>query len=355
MGRLVLVAMVVGSAVADAHADGVGNEVTLGTSETSPGNPRSAYLSDRLWLSTDVRDVVTIRAEGSVTRDAAAAPDGTWSFPDQGGVIFRLGTSVDYYPSNHVALGVEADVSPETETSTSTPVSLPDPRGRMTGYAEILSQTSSWGVGADVEYDSAGDSGFEWVAGLGAGVQTLHSYQRVLSVRSEDGMPVSRDVLNCSTIDAECSDELAAALRGMAQTVRQVRISANALGTIRERTDVGIGSAYYLYTSDPTAVGYFSLASLGRDQTLGEGLALAPLRFTARPSVVHRIGRLQLGTWFQYGRYVADEGDVLALGLRVQVRIGDFRVWAAAVGQQDLASGDSPRSASVCLGGRVRL
>ena len=355
MGRLLLVAVVVGAAFADARADGVGNEVTLGTSETTPGNPRSAYVSDRLWLSADVKDVVTIRAEGSVTRDAAAAPDGSWSFPDQGGLIFRLGTSVDYYPSAHVAIGVEADMSPETETSTATPVVLQDPRGRIPGYAEVLSATSTWGVGADVEYDSAGDSAFEWVAGVGAGVQTFASYQRVLSVRDADGMPVPRDALDCDRADAECSDELAAALRGMAESVRQIRLSANALGTIHERTDVGVGASYYLYTSDPTEVGYFSLASLGRDQSLGEGLALAPLRFSARPSVVHRVGRLQLGTWFQYGRYVADEGQLAALGLRVQVQLGSFRVWCAAVGQQDFATGDSPRSASVSLGARVRF
>src|SRR5262245_3013115 len=157
LGRIAVGVVVIVSASADATADGVGNELTVGTSEATAGNPSSAYVSNRLWGSIDLRDVVTLRAEGTFTRDAAAAPGG-WSFDNQGGNIFRVAASVDVYPSEHVAFGVEADVSPETETSTSTPITFVNATGGMLpGYAEVQSQSSSYGFGADVEYDSAGD------------------------------------------------------------------------------------------------------------------------------------------------------------------------------------------------------
>src|SRR5262245_2287561 len=86
---------------AGARADGVGNELTVGTTEPTADNPRTGYVSNRLWGSADFRDVVTVRAEGTITRDAAAGADG-WSFDDRGGNVFRLATSVDVYVSRHV-------------------------------------------------------------------------------------------------------------------------------------------------------------------------------------------------------------------------------------------------------------
>jgi hypothetical protein len=349
---------VLGTAVAVARADGVGTEVTVGSSEATDTTSSSGFISDRLWGSVDAKDVLTVRAEGSFTRDAAATPDG-WAFDDDSVNLFRFAGSLDLYPSEHVAIGFEANLGTERSTTSSASVGLQRATGGdiVPGAVDVHSSTSTWGVGADVEYDSAGESRFEWVAGVGVNVQTFTSFAQLGDVTTESGMVVDPSWI-IQTCDARaCNiDELNAMMDGQSESLRQVRISANGLGTIAADTDVGLGASYYLYTADPTKLGTFSLAALGRDQILGEGLHYAPVELTVRPNVSHRIGRVQLGSWFEYARYVADEGDAFAIGVRVQVRVGAFRVWLGGVGQQERSGpGDSPKSAQVSLGTRVRF
>jgi hypothetical protein len=347
---------VLGTAVAVARADGVGNEVTVGSTEGAGRTPKKGFVSDRLWGSVDVRDVLTVRAEGSFTRDVVAA-DG-WTFADDGMSTFRLAASVDIYPSEHVAIGLEGTVTPATGTSSRTSVELQRVGGDTTvpGYADVYSWSSTWGVTGDVEYDSAGDSRFEWVAGAAVGVQTFNSFYRLDQLSTESGMILGGD-WNVETCDADGCDgmTLTDAKDGKSASLQQVRLSTNGLATIYTDTDVGVTASYYLYTSDPTELGLFSLGAVARDQVLGEGLHYAPVELSAKPSVTHRIGRVQLGSWFEYARYVGDEGDAFALGLRVQVRVGAFRVWLGGVGQQERGPGDSPRSAQASLGARVRF
>src|SRR5690349_16610270 len=101
---------VLGTAVAVARADGVGNEVTVGSTEGTGRNPSTGFVSDRLWGNVDFRDVVTVRAEGSFTRDAVSAAG--WEFADDGMNSFRFAASVDIYPSEHVAIGLDGNVTP---------------------------------------------------------------------------------------------------------------------------------------------------------------------------------------------------------------------------------------------------
>jgi hypothetical protein len=340
-----------------ALADGVGNEVTAGSSEAAADGASTTFISNRLWGTADIHDAVTVRAEGSFTRDASSSR----GFDDRGGNIYRLVTSVDFYPSDHVAIGVEGSYSPPTSTTSLSTVPLARPGGDVAaeGRAEVLSRSSTWSAGADIEYDSAGDSSFEWVVGTGVGVHTYSSFQQLGDVFNAVGGMVEPGLVIAQCGDmVECSDEVAAAMAGMAETVHQVKMSATGMATIATDTDAGVTGSYSLYTADPTELGFFRLAALGRDQVLGEGTPHAPVRFTARPNVAHRIGRVQLGSWFEYARYVADEGDALALGLRVQVRVGGFRIWCAGVGQHDRGGGPDGaplRGGSLSLGARVRF
>ena len=103
-------------------------------------------------------------------------------------------------------------------------------------------------------------------------------------------------------------------------------------------TDVGVDGSYYLYDKDPPQVGYLSITRAG--QAAGGG-GIAPVLYSATPSLVHRFGPVMAMSSVAYSKYVGQQGHDASATLRLQYKLafdGDHRLklWAKLTGSHDV-------------------
>jgi hypothetical protein len=151
-------------------------------------------------------------------------------------------------------------------------------------------------------------------------VNHFQSLQAITALIDPDGlMYTPRQVADhCEAFG--CSRALEAALVPRGTLLTQLAISAGVLHTIERDGDLGLSATCYLYDKDPTQVGYFSLATLGRGN-LGTGAGVAPLRYAVSPSIGNRWGALSGTLAVTYGIYIQDLGYDLTASLRLQYKL----------------------------------
>ena len=123
---------------------------------------------------------------------------------------------------------------------------------------------------------------------------------------------------HCTT--HQCSDELRASLSPKGTRLTQLAINAGVMHTMEGNGDLGLSASYYLYDKDPTQVGYFSLATLGRGN-LGNGVSIAPRRYSFSPSIGNRWGALSGTLAVTYGVYIRELGYDLTTSAKVQYKL----------------------------------
>ena len=182
---------------------------------------------------------------------------------------------------------------------------------------------------------------------------------RALQVR---GQPVSAERITelCARArnTAGCQ-QATAALGNHPDSLLQARLALGVTETLYDHTDIGVRGAYSLYNQDPTSAGYFSVATAGRgeDPSLGQGVPVAPLKYTVRPSVAHRFGKLGLNLSYEYGHYVGAEGESHAVGFKASYKLSKcWRMWLAGEDRADFdPRGVTRYQLTVALGARLRL
>src|SRR5215469_10273362 len=142
---------------ATGRATSVANELGVGTTQTTPVNPRSGYLYDRLTTVLDISDPLSLRLEVVGTHDIATSPQHGARFQLVGREIFSASAGLDWELSEHVFLYGEGFFSPTSSTSSDAPVAL-----GTTGQADALINSTSHAQGflAKIGYDTAGDSDY---------------------------------------------------------------------------------------------------------------------------------------------------------------------------------------------------
>jgi len=147
----------------------------------------------------------------------------------------------------------------------------------------------------------------------------------------------------------KCGQNVLNALKATPSTLSFERLSAGATARLFRATDLTLLGDYYVYNQDPSQVGYFGLAAVGREG----GLPIAPLRYLIRPEVQHRFGDLTAKVWLQAGEYVTGTAETTAaIGLRLQYKLSKaFRAWMTVSGQRDVdANGNESRFGTVSGG-----
>ena len=340
-----------------AGAHSVSNEVGVGTSQVSPRNPRSGFLYDRVSGVADASESVSLRFDLTLTHDDSTQPTQGASFGDTGGNIFAGAVGVDWSPTEHFPLSAELDFSPKSTQSSDATVSFDV--GSISSNADALLKATSSALGFLVSggYETAGDSDFESEAN-GYFSLTHYSTTQIVSDIATASGPIDRQqiIAYCSRtlyLGQGCR-EIARALRAEPADLNQFRLAASFTETFVKDTDLTVGSAYYLYDKDPAQVGYFSIASIGRSVALGNGIAVAPLRFSARSDLAQKLGIFSAGIWYQYGQYVPGDGYGHSAGLKLQCKITKaIKLWTSGTWQRDYDAQDNGQtSTTFALGGR---
>ncbi len=340
-----------------AGAHSVSNELGVGTSQVSPRNPRSGFLYDRVSGVADASESVSLRFDLTLTHDDATKPTQGAAFGNTGGNIFAGAFGVDWAPTEHFPLSAEVDFSPKSTQSSDATVTFDV--GSMSSNADALLRATSSSLGFMVSggYETAGDSDFESAINSSFSM-THYSTTQILSDVATASGPIDRQqiIAYCTrtfNLGYGCR-EIAPALRAEPADLNQFRIGASFTETFVKDTDLTVGGGYYLYDKDPAQLGYFSIASIGRSVSLGNGIAVAPLRFSARSDLSQRLGIFSAGIWYQYGQYVPGDGYGHSAGLKVQCKISKaIKLWASGTWQRDFdAQNNGQTSTTVALGGR---
>ena len=345
-------------ALAAAHSisDEVGGAVTQPTVQ----NPRSGNLYNILSGSFDLSDAFTLGVDLGLTLDPPMRAQGGASFGSSGGRVLNGALLLDFLPSEHFLLGVSLDFSPRSRTESATTVLFTNSLGTLvTADALLRSTSSSFGAGLTASYATAGESNLEFTFDGAVGFSRDNTVQSISSIETPRGMVQADEVIrsceNATTLSLETlCRSLLPVLRAEPSTLSQLRLSLGVTATLFEDTDIGLGGTLYLYDRDPTRVGYFSLMAMGRMVLLGNGMAVAPILFTASPALSHRFGNLSADLSYQYSRYLADLGSGHAFSLRLAYRFSQgFQLWLRPGLQLDVQPGAEPiRSFALSAGVR---
>ena len=340
-------------AAAGARASSVSNEVSSNSTQATETNPRSGNLADALNASFDLSDNWALNAGATLTAEGQTPAQQRGAFGSSGSAVTSFSLGLDWQPTDAWSTGISFDFSPESTQFTGTQVQVS--AAGTAADALLESKSSSFEAGLDASYDTSGDSRLEWSFSGGLSTTHLSTDQRITRVRAKGGGASTPQQIKDYCAGHKCSTALLAALRAQAVTLDSQKLNAAVTAILDKNTDLTLSGDYYLYDQDPTQVGYYSLARVGR---VGNGLNIAPVQFSLRPEVTHRFGDFSAKVWVQGGKYVAGGGQSTAsVGLKLQYKFTKaFKLWGTASGQHDVdEQSNSTNSSSVSIGAGYRF
>ncbi len=332
----------------------IADELGVGTSQTTPINPRSGYLYDRLFGSIDLGEAVSLRLDATGTHDFATSAQHGAHFRFVGREIFSFIGGLDWNVSEHFFLSAEGDFSPRSTASADAPVNF-----ASSGQADASINSSStlygflaragFHVGDNPDTETTIDGDFSLVH--------YSSRQAVVAVDSGSGPVDIQSVINdCLQNQQAGCDEYISAANQQSVELNQYRTSVSLTQALYD-TDLTLAGSYYWYNHDPTTLGYFSLLTAGRSFAANAGVPLAPLRFTVGPGVGHSFGGFRVDLSYQYGQYVADQGRRHGGAIKLQYKFSRvISAWFRVDGVDDLdRQGDTTLSALALIGLRAHF
>lgn len=326
------------STVASAHKVEV--DLLGASSRQTADNPRSGALGVNVSGVATITDAVDLSAQLSYTRDLATSSATTHS---PGSNAFSGKAGVDVSVGTHFTVSFAVEGGPAATSQSATTVTITAPRtGRTTSSDVVLEATNTfYGASLLGSYDTAGDSSLEWSFVLGGQVDRFVTEQQLKgNANLLATCAATPNARRCSLLTPQDSE--------LVQGV----LTAGALATLFEDTDLSLDLNWYLYDRDPNDVGYYTVAVASRSFSTGSGMPVAPLMYRLKPQVTHRFGHLTGKLWYSFGDYQGQTGVVHSVGTRWQYRFSSgVSVFLTASWQRDVASDGTPSdSGSVMLG-----
>ncbi len=329
---------------ASARASSISDQISAGTSQATPQNPRAGSVSNLLRASMDLGEQWTLSADAQITLEepTPAPPGAAAGFQDRGGTVTDFSASLDWDVTDNWTVGGTLGISPQSTTGIVAPVTVIDPStGRQANADGLIRVVNSSGyVELVAGYDTAGESSLEWSFMAGISLNRFETRQRLEQAQLASGRVITLNQLRTSG------------------ELRSARLSGGITATLFTDTDVTLNGDYYGYADDPAGVGYFSIAGPTRNFSSGAGVPIAPLHYLIRPELLHRFGDFSLRLWAQAGRYMPGTGQTTAgVGLKGQYKLTrSFKMWASASGQNDVdSSSQSSKSGTFALGTTYRF
>lgn len=349
MRSLPLILAIVIARGPDARANVAATEISTGATVTAPTLPSLGWIANRIAGTWDATSQWQLGVALDATR--VMAPAG-----EESNTIFNVSVSAELTLDSHWTVSLTGGGSPASTTHTSETIlddTLPGDQGEA--IAELTARSATMSVAASLDYDTAGTSGSETIASVMVGATSFQSIQAITSVIDPDGQMLTPEEVGAHCTLQPCSSELVSALAPKGTQLTQLVLGGSVLHTVEGTTDLGLSASYHLYDADPTQLGYYALATLGRG-TLGNGVSVAPLHYTVTPTISNRWGPLSGTLAVTYGLYVRDVSYELSPSLRVQYKLkldGDARLklYSKLAGSRSAdPDGNTSTSMSLALG-----
>lgn len=333
----------------------VGGGSTQQTANSPVGDFQSVTLSGILDTSetTDFNFSIT-----GTHNDRIPATPGT-RFPNSADAIYNLGAGFDWNPSDHVFFALGGSFSPKSNSSYDSPITLPN---GTTEDGKLGARSGSWGLNLLGGYETAGNSDFESSL-LGTVAYThLSTSQVIEAIQTPKGLDnIDKLRLACGASPSATCKRLRPLLRSQTAILDDLALAASYSATLYRRTTIMLGGTYFSYFGeDPTTVGLFSVAFVGRitptkhggaskaagkagknQETFdfGGGIPLAPLTWDANLGVSQRLGALRVSFVGEYGRYFGDSGHTSSITAKVTWAIAErWKVIGTLGGSRDVDS-----------------
>ena len=340
------------------------DELSVGSTQSTQENPRAGSVSDSLNGTLELNDQFSIGAGAVLTLEGQTPAAARGQFSTSGSAITLFSLGLDYDPNDHVNTGVIFDFSPTSNQQVGTQLTILDANNSAQSLnARLLAQSANAALAFDVGYDTAGDSNLEWSfnAGVTGSHYTTTQNIDLIRLRGANYDPAQL-IAYCGAHknkNGACSAALLQVLKDQPATLDSLRTSLEVTSTIYTDTDVSLGGDLYLYGQDPSTVGIFSVGAVGKQNISGgNGVPIAPLRYTIRPEVAHRFGDLSIKLWVRAGEYASGTAQTTSgIGAKVQYKFTrSFRMWVTAGGQKDVDStGTGSNSGTFALGAGYRF
>jgi hypothetical protein len=345
-----------------------------GTTQPTPGNPRTGDETGTLSGGFDPNDQWSVGVSLGLTRDNPTQASSGSAFGDSGGTIASFSAGPTWTPDDHWTVDLTGQFSPKSTTLSDTTLMLATARGSTDSDAQLKSQTMSWGLNLGGSYDTAGESAWEHEVGLHFGLTDFNTQQSVNKIdekgRTVDLKKYEQTYCKGAVAKSKTCQQFAALTRTQPVDLLQFPLAATYTATLFEKTDVDVEGTWYFFNPDPTEIGYFSVATEGRAGTrstsrntargggqfdFGGGAPLQPLLFSTALGLSHTFGDdhpFLVALTGGYGDYFDGTGYNTNLAIKLQYRISKaWKVALTATGNRDWQSGDG--TPSVTLAGTV--
>jgi len=298
----------------------------------------------------DLAEQLSLHLDLAYTRALAQGPPPGLTVGSSGGNVFSLAAGVDLAVLETGLLTFELNFSPASTVEQQVNVTV------ASTTLHPLVSSHSQAVGGTMAFGYA--TGFERDVELGLdGAITVTRFDSSQQIVNRSGAPVPPSACDNVRASLRALCLLLYAQHGTAFT--QSRLAAGATLTLFHDTDVALSGDYYVYSDDPTQVGFFALATGGRlPASLGDPVPLVPLLWSLRPQLTHRFGEtVAVSVYYEYADGYSDEGTSNLVGLRLSVRVSrQVRLVFRAEGQSFTdGTGMTTLSGSAVLSAHVEL
>ena len=321
-----------GSSARAVEGGGIADDFATNAQAKTRDNPRNGSVSDTLSGVLEVTESLALNLAVAGTYSLPTRAVADTAFGTRGGAVWTIAPGLDWDMTEHFSLSLSLSISPRSTLLADSTVAITRPGGAATDVDVLLSsRTTSQAFNLLAAYDTAGDSRAETSVALSVGGLFFETTQSVIAARLPDGSVISAADLAAQC--PACSRQFTAAARragGPDAFLGQFSLAASVVETLFHDTDLGLGFTYYLYTRDPTEVGYFSLTTVGQTGvSFGSGVPLAPVQWSLRPEVAQRFGRFSIRLTYLHQQYVDGEGQGNSLVLKLQFKFNTS--WKAYV------------------------
>ncbi len=346
-----LAAMLVGvAAPPTVGASSLSMSVGGGSTQSSPNSPVGNYEDATLSGLFDISTTTDLSFALTDTHDNRVGPSPGTKFGTSASNIWNLSAGLGWSSGDHASFGITASLSPKSNSSFDTPVTV----GSLSDDGRLGARSGTYGFSFAADYDTAGESDFESAPSLNVTythISTLQALEDLISGKRDQNLAKIRVL--CQGSKSPSCTHLRPLLAARNADLDQLAVSASYAATLFRNSTVLLSGTYYNYFGeDPTSIGLFSVAMLGRTTPKGKalsvkahkgggvtetfdfggGIPLAPLTWDSKIGLSQKLGAFTIGVVGEYGNYFNDSGHTESIAGKLSYAFSEHWKASATLG-----------------------
>jgi hypothetical protein len=321
-----------------------------GSTQTSPNSPVGKYEDATLSGLFDISPTLDLNLSITDTHDNRVPPTPGTKFGTSASDIWNLSAGLGWSSGDHASFGIAASLSPKSNSSFDTPVLV----GSLTDDARLGARSGTYGFSFAADYDTAGESDFESAPSLNIAythISTDQALEDLISGKRDENLAKIR--VACQGSKSPSCTHLRPLLAARSADLDQLAVSGSYSATLFRNTTVLLSGTYYNYFGeDPTTIGLFSVALLGRTTPkvktpsakahkggavaetfdFGGGIPLAPLTWDSQIGLSQKLGDFTIGVVAEYGNYFNGSGHTESIAGKLSYAFSEHWKASATLG-----------------------